>query len=108
MSEYLSTADDGIVVKRDDATIELQQLIDQYISLKQELQNLPDWTKTVPDAETLQFWNTEQEMINSQHVDQIKFAAIDLYGKVKPIYDSGLLPTRFHDEYFQLENYINA
>ncbi len=103
---YLPTADDGIVTKRHDSTIELQQLIDQYVSLKNEWQNRPD-RKTVPDQEALDFWNAEFDQEDGTIRYNIKQGAFQLYLKVQPIYLAGLLPARFEDEYLQLEIFAN-
>ncbi len=104
---YEATSDETVVEKVETQEIELQQLIDQFLSLKQEYLNLPDYNKTVPDQETLDFWNQEMNLVLADQVMQIKQGAIVLKGHVDPIRDAGLLPAQFEDEYQQLVDFIN-
>ena len=72
------------------------------------MQALPDWEKTIPDQETLFYWNAEQEDIYRGLVLEIKNRAFVLYNRIKPIYDAGLLPDRYHIRYLQLETYVTT
>ena len=105
---YEENSDDGLVTKIQTSDIELQQLIDQYIALRDEYQALGDVLKTVPDQETLDLWNAIKGAENIQVEDNIKVGAQSLYQQVQPIYNAGLLPTRYHDEYLQLEQFANS
>ena len=104
---YLPTADDGEVIKRTDATITLQQLIDTYVSLKNEWDNRPT-RKTVPDIEAMDMWNGEFDREDATIRNNIKVGAYSLYLKIKPIYEGGLLPARYTDEYLKLETFANS
>lgn len=103
---YLPTGDDGVVTKQTEVSIELQQLINQYISLRDEWLNRPE-RKTVPDIEAMDAWNAEFDQQDAQIRFNIKQGAFQLYLKVQPIYLAGLLPARFEDEYLQLEIFAN-
>lgn len=108
MSEYLPTADDGVVIKRTDEEQPLQVFIDEFLSMKQEYLNLPDHEKTVPDQETLAYWNAEMGIHTADLRNTIRNRAIILKGRIDPIRDAGLLPARFEDEYQQLVTFINT
>lgn len=104
---YIATADPNVVVKRDDQDIDLSAYIAQFLSLKQEYLDLPDFNKTVPDQETLDYWNSEMQLQWEGQAATIRYAASQLLDKVTPIRDAGLLPSQFEDEYLQLYNFVN-
>ena len=104
----MATADETKVLKVDDQEIDLAALIAQYQALKTEYLNLPDYNKTVPDQETLDFWNTEMSIQWSNQAAEIKTQAGILLSKVDPIRDAGLLPSQFEDEYQLLYNFVNS
>jgi hypothetical protein len=105
---YIATADPTVVIKQDQADIDLTALIQQYQSLKQEYLSLPDYNKTIPDQETLDFWNTEMSIMWDSQAQVIKTAAAILLSKVQPIYDAGLLPVQYEDDYNLLVNFVNS
>jgi len=105
---YEETSDDSVVLRIETIDVQLQALVDEYLSLKAEYMNLPDWKKTVPDMDTLYFWNSEQQLLHFDLVHEIKGRAAVLLSRITPIYDAGLLPDRYYDEYDQLINFVNG
>lgn len=109
MIEYFTTDNENIIEKvdTDSVNIDLSSLIDRYLALKSEFQALPE-EKITPDQETLDFWNEKIILEKVILEDRIKNEARILYRDVKPIFDAGLLPEKYEDEYLQLENFINT
>jgi hypothetical protein len=105
---YIATADESIVIKQDSGEVDLSALIAQYQSLRTEYQNLPDYNKTVPDQETLDFWNTEMRIQWDNLATEIKYRAGLLLAQVQPIRDAGLFPAAWEDQYQQLVNFVNS
>jgi hypothetical protein len=105
---YIPTADPTVVVKQEQSDIDLAALTAQYLALRTEYLNLPDYQKTVPDQETLDFWNSEMDIQYSNARFEIKIGATNLLLKVQPIYEAGLLPVQYHDEYNTLVNFVNS
>ena len=105
--EYRETSDPYVVEKTAVSEIELPQLIAEYISLKAEWDGRPV-RKTAPDQETLDFFNAEFDQEDAAIRFNIKQGAIMLLAKVKPIYDAGLLPTEYNDEYALLETFATT
>jgi hypothetical protein len=104
---YNTTSDESIIEKVVTEDIDLQHIVDTFLALKAELQALPDWKKTVPDLETLNYWNSEQKLLHADLVHEIVFGAQNLKNQADPIRDAGLWPSQWEDEYQQLVNFIN-
>ena len=100
---YEATANEDIVKKVDSQDIDLSALVQEYVTLKDEYQSRPQ-TKSTPDQETLDFYN---DFVNTELGDL--FSRISaLFSKIKPIYEAGLLPSKYEDEYLQLESFVNG
>jgi len=99
---YEATVNEDIVLDVSSREIDLIVLIQSFTNLKTQLQSLPS-QKSTPDAETLVLYN---QWVDDQLRDT-NSAISQLYLDVKPIKDAGLLPSKYDDEYTQLENYVN-
>lgn len=101
------TEDQVIRSEMESEKLDLTEYIAEFRRIKSALQEVPD-IKTMPDQETLDHWlafvyqpgQDEKAVLDSQ--------AVILYNNVKPIKDAGLLPSKYDDEYQQLENYVNS
>lgn len=98
---YEATTNEDIVRRVDSTDIDLAALVQEYLTLKDMYFNRPQ-AKTVPDQETLDHWNEYIDIENQDLENNIRA----LYYNIKPIYDAGLLPTKYHDEYNQLETFV--
>ena len=107
MAEFISTPDNKVVVMRTDVELNLDDLVADYQSIKQAVVSLSRPNKTVPDQETLDFWNDAQDAIYYGEFHVLKVRAGALFVKVKAIRDAGLLPAEYEDEYQQLVNFIS-
>ena len=105
---YLETADDSEVIKQTSIVMDIDAIADEYTALKVEFQEIPDWNKTIPDAETLAYWNAEMEQVHANLVHEIKMRAGILLERLTPIRDAGFLPDRYEDKYTQLVNFVNS
>lgn len=108
MIEYFTTDDEDIVQKIDTGSenIDLSVLVQEYLDLKTEYQALPE-IKDIPDEETLDFWNEIKMIDRAGGEVDIKEKASILLEKIKPIYEAGLLPDKYKDEYQQLINFVS-
>ncbi len=104
MAEYSATGDPDVVDKTTTKTVTLtiSNGVDKYLELEQRWLNRIQ-AKTVPDQETLDYYNesfvdTEEEII--------RIEAQQLYNDMNPIYEAGLLPPQYEDEYFRLKNFL--
>ena len=108
MATYTATGNEDIVVKETirQEDIDLSGYITEYQYLKNSLQNLPEF-KTVADQETLDYWN--DTFAPNYEIDkaQLDERTALLYSLISPIYDASLLPSKYNNEYVQLENYVN-
>jgi hypothetical protein len=100
---YEATVNEDIVKQVTDKEIDLSVLVAEYITLRTAWFNRPQ-PKTTPDQETLNFWNAEIEIENAGLMGEITA----LYYRLKPIYEAGLLPSKYEDEYQQLESFVNG
>lgn len=105
---YEPTSDPNVVEKSTVEEVDMSQLVGEYQTLKTEYQAIPDWEKTVPDQETLDFWNSEQENLHVGTIADLKSRAQVLKSKIDPIRNQGLFPAQYEDEYQQLVNFINS
>jgi len=105
---YTAGSDEDHIIKwtETDQDLDLSNLIAEFIRLKGELQSLPK-IKTVPDQDTLDFWNNYVLTEVVADKDRLDNEVIILYNEAKAIRDVGLLPSKYYDEYDQLENYVN-
>lgn len=106
---YSGTTDPDIVDKYETTTeeIDLSVYITEYLSIKNEYLALPE-LKTVPDAETLRAYNEQIGDLINYETEILKIKATALYNQLQPIYDAGLLPAQYNDEYAQLVAFINS
>ena len=110
MATYKPGIDENHVIKTvsSESELDLTVFIKAFIKLKNDLMNIPQ-IKTEPDEETLEYWNEffvlpERERIKAS----IDSKAERLYGYLKAIKEADLLPSKYDNEYKQLENYINS
>ena len=107
MADYTPGVDEDHIVKSTDKDVDLTILVQEFNTLKDRLQALPV-AKTVPDQETLDHWNqttATEAGAEKEHIDEM---AILLYEEATNIKNAGLLPSKYDDEYTQLENYVNS
>jgi hypothetical protein len=100
---YEATANEDVVIQTNDREVDLSALVDEYLTLKTEYQDRPQ-VKTVPDQETLNYYNA---FIVLENVD-LETRITVLFYRLKPIYEAGLLPSKYNDEYQQLENFVTG
>ena len=106
---YTAGIDEDHVVKttETDSELDLSYFINQYTRIKSGIQSLPK-VKTSPDQETLDHWNSVVVEDGNLQKGILNNQAKALYEVLKPIYNAGLIPSKYNDEYQQLENYVNA
>lgn len=104
---YIPTENDSIILKTTETTIDLDKYITRYQIIKESYLTLPE-EKTTPDQETLDKYNNEVGILREDLLYRLKVQAASLYHDLKPIHDAGLLPSRYEDEYNQLESFINT
>lgn len=109
MATYTSGIDEDHVVKttETDQDLDLTVFIDKFKSLKRQLQEIPD-AKTVPDQETLAYWTAFAYQEGQDGKAFLDAQAVELYEEATAIKDAGLLPSKYDDEYQQLETYVNS
>ena len=83
----------------------IDNLINRHIDIINSYESLPK-TKTAPDKETLKYYNEYSKELREIELPIIKQKAIDLYSDLKGIYESGLLPEKYENEYFKFKNII--
>ena len=108
MADYYPTVNPDVVEKREteSTNVDLQQYIDRYLSLEQEWQDRPK-LKTVPDQETLDFWNNNIGNLRLVEEANIMIEAGRLYDELLPIYELGLIPLKYNDELLRLKNFLD-
>jgi len=104
MAEYTGTADPNEVNKSttNTTTLIISNGVDKYLELEDR------WTnriraKTVPDQETLDYWN---ESFVEDEEAAIRAEAQVLYDELWPIYQAGLLPPQYEDELLRLKLFL--
>ena len=107
MATYTPGANEDEVIKttETDRTLDLTKLTTEFQRLKAELQSLPE-VKTVPDQDTLAFWNERAVPESEQEKHNIDQQAIALYDEADAVRGAGLLPAKYEDEYQQLKTYV--
>ena len=108
MSTYTPGDNEDHVIKTDAVSedLDLTEFIEAFKRIKSALQDIPA-IKTTPDQETLDHWLAFVYVPGQDEKATLDVQAVELYNAVKPIKDVGLLPSKYDDEYQQLENYIN-
>jgi len=107
MATYEPTADPDVVNKVESKGVDLSQYINTYLDLEQQWENRPQ-LKTVPDQETLDFWNEYRQSEIEITEDVIRMKARELYDDLIPIYEAGLIPGKYYDDLIRLQNFINS
>lgn len=108
MAKYKPGINEDQVVKTTESIlpIDLTVFIAKFVKLKKALQELPK-AKLKPDQETLDQWiNTvyDEGQVYKGIIDE---QARELYMEITAIKNAGLLPSKYDDEYKQLETYVN-
>jgi len=109
METYTSGLNEDHIIKTEsiDHDLDLTFYIKRFNNIKANLQSIPK-KKTVPDQETLDHWTStiyEEGQMNKILLNE---KVIRLYNQIKLIKDVGLLPSKYDEEYQQLETYVNS
>jgi hypothetical protein len=109
MATYTPGDNEDHVIKSDlvSEDLDLTQFIAAFKQIKAALQEIPD-EKTTPDQETLDYWTAVVYIPGQDDKKSLDDKAVELYNEVKPVKDAGLLPSKYDDEYQQLESYVNS
>jgi hypothetical protein len=109
MATYTPGDNEDSVVKttETDQDLDLTVFIEKFKFLKRQLQEIPD-IKTVPDQETLVHWMATSYQEGQDEKAYLDNQAVELYNEITAIKNAGLLPSKYDDEYQQLENYVNS
>jgi hypothetical protein len=109
MATYTPGIDEDQVIKTTsvDQALDLTVFIKKFQELKTELLALPK-LKTVPDNESMNHWNGTVYEEGQTYKAIIDERAVELYNEATAIKNAGLLPSKYDDEYEQLENYVNS
>lgn len=100
------TEDDVIKTTEHDQDLDLTVFIQKFKSLEDSLKALPK-AKTVPDEETLEHWIIMVYQPGLFEKEQLDIEVVELYNEATAIKNAGLLPSKYDDEYQQLEDYVN-
>lgn len=100
---YEPTANEDIVMEVSSESIDLSVLVSEYLRLRTLYLGRPQ-PKTVPDQETLDFYNA----FITTEIQSLISDIITLYYRIKPIYEVGLLPSKYDDEYTKLQTFVIA
>ena len=108
MATYTPGATEDQVIRTTsvDQDLDLTVLMKKFTSLKGHLQGLPV-LKTVPDQESIEHWNETVYIEGQERKVTINQQAVILYNEATAIKNAGLLPSKYDDEYQQLEDYTN-
>jgi hypothetical protein len=108
MAEYTpgQNADEVIKVTEGNQILDLTVFITKFVRLRNALQNLPK-AKTVPDQETLVHWMATEYQMGQDDKVVMDMEVKELYNELTAIKNAGLLPSKYDDNYQQLENYVN-
>ena len=109
MATYTPGIDEDQVIKtiETDHYLDLAIYIKKFKNIKSGLQSIPD-IKTIPDQETLDHWLATMYEDGQADKERLDAQAVKVYNQIKPIKDAGLLPSKYDNEYQQLENYVNS
>jgi len=86
--------------------VDLAALVEEFNGIKQDYLDMPT-TKTTPDQETLDVYNTEIRAIRSELKGPLVIRSQALLNILKPVREAGLLPAQYEDGYLQLETFVN-
>jgi hypothetical protein len=108
MAKYAPGQNEDKIIKttEEDKTLDLSVFIAKFVELKDALQKLPS-LKTTPDQETLDYWVAFAYQEGQDTKDSLDAQAVELYNEITAIKNADLLPSKYDDEYQQLETYIN-
>jgi hypothetical protein len=108
MATYTPGINEDSVIKTTEAaqSLDLTVFINKFVELKNLLQGVPG-IKTIPDQESMDHWNETVYVEGQEQKINLDTQAVELYNEVTAIKNAGLLPSKYDDEYKQLENYIN-
>ena len=109
MATYKPGANEDHVIRTEsiDHDLDLTIYIKNFKNIKAGLESIPK-SKTKPDQETLDHWMGTVYVDGQADKERLDEQTVSLYGQIKPIKDVGLLPSKYDNEYKQLENYINS
>lgn len=109
MATYTPGDNEDDVIKTTEVAqdIDLTVFIQKFKELEDALKALPK-VKTAPDQETLDNWNTVVYGDGQIEKTQLDVQAVELYNEATAIKNAGLLPSKYDDEYQQLEDYVNS
>lgn len=109
MATYTPGSNEDHVIKTDSVSedLDLTQFIEAFKRIKAALQEIPS-EKVSPDQETLEYWTAMVYVLGQDDKKSLDNQAVELHNEVKPIKDVGLLPSKYDDEYQQLDNYVNS
>jgi DNA-binding transcriptional MerR regulator len=109
MSTYTPGDNEDHVIKTlsTDQDLDLTVFIDKFKSLERQLKDIPK-VKTEPDQETLDHWIATAYVEGQDQKTTLDTQAVELYNEATAIKDAGLLPSKYDDEYQQLEDYVNS
>lgn len=104
---YEATANEDIVNKIDVEPIDLTTYVSAYLILEDRWTNRSQ-VKTTPDQETLDFWNDNIGGLRVSEEAAIRADAKILYNMLIPIYNAGLIPSKYNDELLRLKNFVEG
>lgn len=109
MAEYTAgeTEDDIIKTTENDQDIDLTVWKQQFLYLKGALQDIPN-SKSTCDQETLDHWMQSVYVEGQEEKVRLDEQAVLMYEEITAIKNAGLLPSKYDDEYQQLEDYVNS
>jgi len=109
MATYSPGETEDDVIKTTDISQDLDLTVwkQQFTYLKNALQAIPN-SKSTCDQETLDHWMNTVYVEGQE--DKIRFdeEAVLMYEEITAIKNAGLLPSKYDDEYQQLEDYVNS
>jgi hypothetical protein len=109
MATYTPGSDENYVTKITEIEdeIDLSFYVQRFLNIKNRLLNMPE-TKSSPDQETLDNWNNVVVPEAELDKDGLDNQAKALYEMLQPIKNAGLIPSKYDDDYQQLEDYVNS
>lgn len=85
--------------------LDLQGLVLRYQDLETRFKAVPK-LKTAPDQETLDYFNNAVFLERKSLLADLLKEADLLYQDLRSIYQAGILPVKYLDEYLKLENFV--
>jgi len=106
MADYIKITDDKIeksyIRKR---TIDIIAYKDELVEIRDRLKEVPK-PKTVPDQETLKFWNEFNAPFWES--EELKKRAIYILGIFKDVYQAGQLPEKWITPLLDFQNWLKT